>query len=263
MRQQTITTDKPLISIIVPVYKVEAYLEQCLDSILQQTWKKLDIILIDDGSPDSCGQICDRYAERDPRVRVFHTDNHGLSSARNLGIKKAEETDSDYLVFIDSDDWLDTDMIETLAETAILNNADVVVCGEYNEYPHKTTDRKYNPQCLTGSEAVKAVLSDRINDHVMNKIWRKQCFVKTLFPDGHVYEDLAINYKIFSECSSVLVVSSVLYHYRNRRDGFTRLQQQGYPAGAPEPESVRNLLDLFQHRRPGGRPDQGRREQGY
>ena len=89
MRQQTITTDKPLISIIVPVYKVEAYLEQCLDSILQQTWKKLDIILIDDGSPDSCGQICDRYAERDPRVRVFHTDNHGLSSARNLGIKKA------------------------------------------------------------------------------------------------------------------------------------------------------------------------------
>ena len=233
MCQQIIEQENPLISVIVPIYKVEAYLEQCLDSILRQTWKNLDIFLIDDGSPDACGQICDLYAEKDPRIRVFHTENRGLSAARNLGIEKAKETESEFLIFVDSDDWLEDNMIEVLAKTAVQNNADVVICGEYNDFPGKTTIRRSIGTGYSGEQATKAILAGKILNHVMSKIWRKDCFSRIAFPEGRVYEDLATVYKVFAECTYILIIKDVLYHYRNRNDSIVHI------------ENLKNIMDRW------------------
>ena len=211
----------PLISVIVPVYKVEAYLSVCLDSILRQTWTDLDIILIDDGSPDSCGAICDGYAEHDPRVRVFHTENHGLSAARNYGIEKAMETSATFLAFVDSDDWLEADMLEKLVRAAVEEEADVVVCGEFYESLDKTTITKYKRKRYSGREAVKSNLLGHINNQVMNKLWRKDLFREIRFPDGRVYEDKATTYRVFALADTVLTIPNILYHYRHRVGSIT------------------------------------------
>ena len=114
-----------LISVIIPVYKVERYLPRCIDSILSQTYKNIELLLIDDGSPDSSGDICDEYAEKDPRVRMFHKENGGVSSARNLGLDEAK---GDYIGFVDSDDYIAPGMYEKLVELIEDNNADIAVC---------------------------------------------------------------------------------------------------------------------------------------
>ena len=120
------------ISIIVPVYKVEPYLRKCLDSIVGQTYQKLEIILVDDGSPDSCGAICDAYAARDERIRVIHKENGGVASARNAGLDAAT---GDYIGWVDSDDWIEADMFECLLKGAEDYDADIVVCGREDSYP--------------------------------------------------------------------------------------------------------------------------------
>ena len=120
-----------LVSVIVPVYKVEFYLSECIESILKQTYQNLEIILVDDGSPDDCGSICDKYAQQDKRIKVFHKNNEGLSEARNYGIERAT---GDYLSFVDSDDWIEPDMFETLVSVVVVNDSDIVCCGYYREY---------------------------------------------------------------------------------------------------------------------------------
>ena len=119
-----------MISVIVPVYKVEPYLRQCVDSILGQTYRDIEVLLIDDGSPDRCGEICEEYAGKDARVRVFHTENNGLSSARNLGLREAK---GEYIGFVDSDDWIDPDMYEILLRRIEESGTNVSVCGVRSE----------------------------------------------------------------------------------------------------------------------------------
>ena len=119
---------KPLVSVIVPVYRVEAYLEQCVDSLLGQTLERIEIILVDDGSPDSCGAICDRYAAADPRVRTIHRENGGLSASRNTGIEAAA---GEYLMFVDSDDWVESDYCGLPWELARTSGADLVMFQSY------------------------------------------------------------------------------------------------------------------------------------
>ena len=126
---------KGLISVIVPVYNTEKYLDRCIQSILSQTYSNIEILLIDDGSTDSSGAICDKYAEQDSRVRVFHKANGGVSSARNMGLDKAKGT---WFTFVDSDDWIDMDMYEQMYNAAIQNKVDMVCCdllGEYGKMP--------------------------------------------------------------------------------------------------------------------------------
>ena len=219
MQEIVNNTQKNLVSVIVPVYNVEPYLKDCLSSILRQTWQNIDVILIDDGSPDACGQICDYYAEIDSRVRVFHTENKGLSAARNLGIEKAKETDSEFLVFVDSDDWLEDNMIEVLTLEALRSGADILTCGEYNEYTDRRVIRSYNHSYCSGIEAAKSILMNKLNMHVMNKIWKKECFKTILFPEGRVFEDLAIIYKVFMNSTLTGTIKDVLYHYRRRSAG--------------------------------------------
>ena len=124
-----------MISVIVPIYKVEPYLRKCVESILNQTYRDLEILLIDDGSPDRCGEICDGFEKKDSRVRVFYTENRGVSAARNLGLREAK---SDLIGFVDSDDWIEPDMYEALYTVLNDREADLSVCGLFDEYPAAT-----------------------------------------------------------------------------------------------------------------------------
>ena len=125
----------PEISVIVPVYKVEKYIHRCVDSILGQTFSDIQVILVDDGSPDTCGDICEEYARRDSRVRVIHKENGGLSDARNAGIPQA---DGKYIIFIDSDDFIEMDMLEYLYSNIRNANADMATCGCFDVYSDRT-----------------------------------------------------------------------------------------------------------------------------
>lgn len=161
-----------LISIIVPIYNVELYLHRCIDSILNQTYENLEILLIDDGSKDGCGLICDQYAKNDSRIKVFHIDNQGLSAARNLGFKMSN---GQYIGYVDSDDWIEPDMYEKLLGRIEETKADVSVCGfwyesEKGDVNKRTysTDRVYND-----TEALEALLVGELHNYVWNKLYRR------------------------------------------------------------------------------------------
>ena len=208
----------PLVSVIVPVYKVEHYIRQCIDSILKQTYRNLEIILVDDGSPDSCGSICGEYAEKDKRIKVYHKENGGLSDARNYGVARAK---GEYLGFVDSDDWIEPDMYELLVNVAEKNNADIVTCGIFNQHPNLTVAAS-DVEKAFDHEPV-ALLKDMINGKIAfyawNKLYRKTCFSDISFPRGHVFEDIATMHKLFMKASTVVCISKPLYHYRvNRKD---------------------------------------------
>ena len=135
-----------MISVIVPVYNVELYLEKCLDSILAQTYSDLEVLVIDDGSTDRCGEVCDRFAEQDHRIKEFHTENHGLSAARNLGL---DQMQGKYVGFVDNDDWIEPDMYEMLFNIAEQTNADIVTCRFYKEYRNTTEESSGPPEMFT------------------------------------------------------------------------------------------------------------------
>lgn len=207
---------KSLVSIIVPVYKTEQYLSKCIDSILAQTYQNLELILVDDGSPDASPAICDRYAEKDPRVRVIHKPNAGVSAARNDGIAAAK---GDLITFSDSDDWMEPDMIGLLAEGLAKNdNAMVSVCGWYRHEDDRVFDYGSNlPRGLvTGKEAFQwAVRGTGFEGYVWNKMYRRSLFDQGLcFPsDITICEDLLVNCTVFLNCDFVYVVNKPLYHY--------------------------------------------------
>ena len=206
-----------MISVIVPVYNVEPYLPQCLDSILAQTYSDLEILLIDDGSTDRCGEICDQYAARDPRIRVFHTENRGLSAARNLGLDHAQ---GDYIGFIDSDDWIEPDMYEVLLQTAEGTEADIVECGVFREFKDKTlvVEKK---QKLKIQDPIQALLREDISNGVWDKLWKRSCFNIIRFPEGRINEDIATTYRIIKTINSAVVITAAKYHYRYRENSLS------------------------------------------
>ena len=148
--------EQPKISIIVPIYKAEPYLRQCLDSITAQTYQNLEIILVDDGSPDGCGGICDAYGAKDSRIRVIHQPNRGVAAARNAGLVTAT---GEWIGWVDADDWIDADLFSYLLSNALNEQADVCICGRYEELPHRT-DRFGFPErtLLDRQAALKALL---------------------------------------------------------------------------------------------------------
>lgn len=209
--------ESKLISIIVPVYNVETWLRQCIESIIGQTYHNLDIILIDDGSSDNCGMICDEYASKDARIRVFHTDNRGLSGARNYGIERAMEVASEYIGFVDGDDWIEPDMFEILLRYAEESGAEIICSGRYSEqFISQKTILLTENRIFSSTEAVKALIKGDIRSSVWNKLWKKECFEVIRFPQGHVYEDTATVYKLFSVVNSVRSIPYAFYHYRLR-----------------------------------------------
>ena len=193
----------------------------CLDSLLAQTMQEIEVLLIDDGSPDQCGRICDEYASRDSRFRVFHTDNHGLSAARNFGIERAR---GEYLMFVDSDDWVSPAFCQAAYNAAIENAADLVM------FRHQRIKRngrmgnlhhvKYLQGLKTQEEAIDLLLNG-ISDGAWNKLYRKELFKTVRYPEGKLFEDVITTYKLVYEAQKIYYLDRILYYYRKREGSIT------------------------------------------
>jgi len=209
---------EPLISVIVPVYKVEQYLHQCVDSILNQTYHNLEVILVDDGSPDSCPAICDEYAEMDHRVRVIHKVNGGLSDARNAGMAVMN---GEYLSFVDSDDLLPVDAIETMIKIALEENADLVIGGHnrFEDIPTESADMETFVQRWTPAEAMADMLRNGCASWA--RLYRRELHKTILFPVGEINEDEAIVLPLLEKCKTIAVTNAVVYYYRCRPESIT------------------------------------------
>ena len=206
---------EPLISVIVPIYNVEKYLRRCVDSILAQTYKNLEVILVDDGSPDACPAICDEYAQKDKRIKVVHKQNGGVSSARNTGLDVAT---GDYIAFVDSDDYIEVDMYETLLNTMQREQTDLVICNNYNNYQNKVyIASKYDSGKIdiTSEEGRRLIVaSEEINTSVpWNKLYKKSVLSERFDESISWGEDQKFNYNYISNCKSIFYISKPLYHY--------------------------------------------------
>ena len=204
-----------LISIIVPIYKVEKYINQCLDSICGQTYKNLEIILVDDGSPDNCGKICDEYAQKDSRIKVIHKENGGLSSARNAGLDVIK---GEYISFIDSDDFIENNFIEKLYNLCIDNDVDIAECN-YLQFENEIekTKNKDKVEIFTSYEMQNRMYSvyGTRTTVVWNKLYKNYIYKELRFPNGKINEDEFCTYKAFYNCKKKIAVTNEnLYYYR-------------------------------------------------
>lgn len=208
---------KELISVIVPVYNVQKYLEKCIESILSQTYKNIEIILIDDGSTDNSGKICDECVERDSRIRVIHQKNKGLSAARNRGIECSK---GKYIVFIDSDDYIHNRMIEILYQAIIENHAELAICDfkyvyEYNKDEKEIVSPIQN-EVLNNNEVIEKLFEKNAWYYIVawNKLYKKELWDNIRFPVGYIHEDEAVIHHILIKCKKVVTVKQKLYYYR-------------------------------------------------
>ncbi|MDU6765984.1 MAG: glycosyltransferase family 2 protein [Gemella haemolysans] len=209
------------ISVIVPVYNVEQYLERCVDSIINQTYKNLEIILVNDGSTDNSGQLCDELAKKDDRIRVIHKKNGGLSDARNMGIDEAE---AELIGFIDSDDYIDEDMYELLINNLKAANADLSMCGHYDVYNNvleaQVVDKKTWE--LSPQEAIKMVMEAKIlSVTAVNKLYKKSLFSELKFEIGKIAEDAFIMIKLLDKCNKIVATNEKKYYYVHRENSIT------------------------------------------
>ena len=212
-----------MITIIVPVYKVEAYLHRCVDSILNQTYTDFELLLVDDGSPDSCGEICDEYANKDSRISVIHQKNGGLSAARNTGIDWFyEQNRSDYITFVDSDDWLHPDYLKILLNGVSENNVKISVCNYMRvstEIPNKNYDNiEYE---LTSPEDFLVNHSWQYN-YAWGKLYHKSVFQDIRYPVGKIFEDTFTTYKALHKCEKIAYTDLQLYYYLRNEQGISR-----------------------------------------
>ena len=198
-----------LISVIVPIYNVEKYLKQCLDSIINQTYKNLEIILIDDGSTDNCGKICDDYALKDNRIKVIHKQNGGLSSARNIGLDTAK---GEYIGFIDSDDYIEKDMYENMHNTALKTNTKLVICNWFKGNTNKWDKNKNFPDknILTTNEALEFFYNDM---YVWNKLYKKDIVKKLRFIETFA-QDVLYTFVAFKRAKIISCLNKHKCYYR-------------------------------------------------
>ena len=212
---------EPLISVIVPVYNVEAYLERCVESLLGQTWANLEVILVDDGSPDGCPAICESYAKKDKRVRVIHQTNAGLSGARNSGIDLAE---GEYLAFVDSDDYVASDFIAALYRVMQETKSEISQCRfDYVQgEPLKSED---SPVCRVyeGDNLMEQLYGpeEEATYFVVawNKLYRRELFEEIRYPVGRIHEDEATTYRLFHEGKKLAFLDHALYGYYTENTG--------------------------------------------
>lgn len=209
-------TDNPLVSVIIPIYKVESYLRECVDSVINQTYKNLEIILVDDGSPDNCPKICDEYALQDSRIKVIHKANGGLSDARNAGMKIAT---ADYWSFVDSDDVCHPQMIEILMKPILKNSNIKLSCSDF--------DTIYDDSIPSLSNQIfdKFIVYDTVNYFIKKwtpqtwmKIYHKDVFNNVSFPIGRYHEDTFTTYKLQYKAPKIACTEAKLYFYRKRKD---------------------------------------------
>ena len=209
------------ISVIVPIYRVEKYLPACIDSILNQTFTDFELILVDDGSPDRCPEICDETAKRDARVRVIHQANAGLSAARNAGIEIAH---GEWLGFVDSDDYIAPQFYEKLYQTAQRTDADCVMCSVQNvDESGKSIDSalmRVADEVKTGQEVLQKIGRDDVTPYLTawNKLYRRKLFNTLRYPSGRQNEDVFVFAELFCQVQRAACVTEPLYFYRKRID---------------------------------------------
>lgn len=208
-----------LISVIIPVYNVEKYLDTCVESVVGQTYKNLEIILVDDGSTDNCPAMCDTWASRDPRVKVIHKQNGGLSSARNAGLKTAR---GDFVGFVDSDDVVSADMYEKLFSVLIKNNADIAQCGyfifsDYSQIFAFNSNKSASERVFNSHSAVKSLITDgMISVICCSKLYKKKAIKSVFFEEGVINEDVLWTYQVLAKSDTIAATSEKLYGYFQR-----------------------------------------------
>ena len=226
----------PLVSVIIPIYKTEKYLEKCVRSVMNQTYTNLEILLIDDGSPDNCAEICDKLASEDHRITVVHKKNGGVASARNLGLKLAS---GDYLFFVDSDDLVFSQTIKLMIEMAIKYDIDMVCskCISIND-KNLFIDRilpDVQIKIMTKDKAMRYYAS--LEWAPWNRLIKSKIHKDVFFPDYHIHEDEAIKFKLIWKCECVAELNTATYCYRKRSGSITSL------------ESNVSRIDMFYSRR--------------
>ena len=214
--------NRPLISIIIPIYNVENFLPPCIDSVLLQTYENIEIILVDDGSSDNSRNICDAYSLKDNRIKVIHKENGGLSDARNVGI---ENINGDFVFFLDSDDLIEKDTIEYLYHMLTINNADMSICQralideEGKQIVEKTA---YFDSVIIGKEeCLKALMQHKINDSACMKLYKSEIFHNIRFPKGKFNEDLFVSHLTIAQTQTIAVGKEQKYLYRIRKNSIT------------------------------------------
>lgn len=224
-----------LVSVIVPIYKVEQYLDDCVNSIVNQTYCNLEIILVDDGSPDNCGKICDQWAKQDNRIKVIHKENGGLSDARNAGLDIAT---GDFIAFVDSDDWIELDMYEVMLEAILDTNATMCACGIYDSYEDRTVEHKCIPCEGTANEILPLIYQDTIFPvAAWNKLYRRILWSDFRYPVGKICEDAFTTYLLVDRSEKIVQISKPLYHYRIRANSI--MTSKFRPARMDEEEAWR------------------------
>jgi len=210
-----------LVSIIVPMYNVEAYIDKCIKSVRNQTYKNIEIIIVNDGSTDRSGDIAEKHASEDERIRYFQKVNGGLSSARNYGIERAR---GEFFSFVDSDDWVDEKFVEKLYWAVKENSSDIAVCNMIYIYPdgtcNKNVPRINADVTVSADKAYRELLVGRkYRFHAPNKLYSSKLFSQIRYPEGQLFEDLLTTYKLFGEAKHVSLVSEDLYYYLQKRSG--------------------------------------------
>ncbi len=213
--------EQDVISLIVPVYNMEKYLDRCMNSIEKQTYQNLEIILVDDGSTDASPQMCDDYAAKNERIKVVHKANGGLSDARNAGLAVATGS---YIGYVDSDDWIEPDMYQRMYEACVTHDADVAVCRYASVYPEQTikegSDRVY---VFSRDELVEKYIVDDDSIIIYNSVWsklfRRSIVEGEFFPVGHNSEDIMYTTKSFCKARRGVYIDRCLYNYVQSREG--------------------------------------------
>lgn len=206
----------PLISVVIPVYNVEAYLDRCVESIVNQTYKNLEIILVDDGSPDNCPQMCDDWGKKDSRIKVIHKDNGGQASARNEGLKLAT---GQFVGFVDSDDYIDKTMYELLLDCLYDNNCDIVECTKIDFDDNQQYDCVFSNQVLVFNrkEAIEDFLKET---HFKCTVWNMLCKAEiaksVMFDEGKTHEDILWPYRAYMKADKIVYLDKALYYYYQR-----------------------------------------------
>lgn len=217
---------KPLISVIVPVYKVEQYLERCVKSIINQTYSNLEIILVDDGSPDNCPAICDNYTCLDKRIKVFHKENGGLSDARNAGLEIAT---GEYITFVDSDDWISDNCIEVLYNSCCQYAADISIIDTVETDGTKKYENSFSAglsmqHIYTPEEAMYVIFTQSgFNTSAWAKLYKYELIQKFRFTKGILYEDLDIMYRIFAQAKKIVFSNKAQYYYFQRAESIVHM----------------------------------------
>jgi glycosyltransferase involved in cell wall biosynthesis len=216
------TTLDSIVSVIVPIYKVEKYIHRCIESILHQTYAHLDIILVNDGSPDRCGEIADEYERQDSRIRVIHKENGGLSDARNAGMRTAL---GEYTVFLDSDDWLEPTMIEELLRCSHVHQADLVQSAFYYAHDDKLLfdSKNYSDDgstlLLSNQEAIyELIKNDKVKNFAWGKLYRTELIKDIPFKKGVLFEDVFWAHQVMKRVKTFVLLHKPLCHYYQRSD---------------------------------------------